>query len=187
MPNSGTKPTKRPLDSCATPRSSELKERSSYVRTVLCLCTTASQLSYSFDCRHGRVAMFAFVGYLVHANGIKWPWPMMLDGTPFPDETNPPLLWDKIPDNAKWQIFGLIFFLELWSEISNDKHKHYMRGGKPGDFPNFDVEELPHPVPFNFFDPFGLSKNKSEEKKARGLVVEINNGRLAMLGIFGYV
>lgn len=139
------------------------------------------------EIKHGRVAMFAFVGYLVHANGIRWPWPMMLDGTPFPEGNNPPELWDQIPDNAKWQIFGLILFLELYSEISTDQHKHYMRGGKPGDFPDFDTVDLPHPVPFNLFDPFGLSKNASAEKKARGLEIEINNGRLAMLGIFGFL
>lgn len=139
------------------------------------------------EIKHGRVAMFAFVGYLVHANGIKWPWAMNMDGTPFPTSNNPPELWDSISDNAKWQIFGLILFLELWSELSTDDHKHYMRGGKPGDFPDFDVVKLPHPVPFNLYDPFKLSKKKTAEKKERGLQIEINNGRLAMLGIFGFL
>jgi hypothetical protein len=139
------------------------------------------------EIKHGRVAMFGFVGYLVHANGIRWPWPMMMDGTPFPAGNNPPEQWDAIPDNSKWQIFGLVLFLELWSEISTEDHKHYMRGGKPGDFPDFDVVDLPHPVPFNLYDPFGLSKKASPEKKARGLEIEINNGRLAMLGLFGFL
>ena len=53
-----------------------------------------------------------------------------------------------------------------------------MRGGKPGYYPTFD--NLPHPTPFNLFDPFKLSKNASPEKKAKGLLAEINNGRLAM-------
>ena len=60
-----------------------------------------------------------------------------------------------------------------------------MRGGKPGYFPTFS--QLPHPVPFNLFDPFGFSKNASPEKKAKGLLAEINNGRLAQLGIFGFL
>lgn len=139
------------------------------------------------EIKHGRVAMFAFVGYIVHANGIKFPWPMQLDGSPFPSETNPPALWDAVSDNAKWQIFGVILFLEAWSEISSDSHKHYMRGGRPGDFPDFDTYKLPHPVPLNFWDPVGLTKNITPEKSARGLKIEINNGRLAMLGIFGFL
>eukprot|EP00540_Astrosyne_radiata_P005530 CAMPEP_0116840392 /NCGR_PEP_ID=MMETSP0418-20121206/10326_1 /TAXON_ID=1158023 /ORGANISM="Astrosyne radiata, Strain 13vi08-1A" /LENGTH=83 /DNA_ID=CAMNT_0004470667 /DNA_START=21 /DNA_END=272 /DNA_ORIENTATION=- len=39
----------------------------------------------------------------------------------------------------------------------------------------------------DLYDPFSLSKSKSEEKKERGLIAEINNGRLAMLGIFGFL
>ena len=33
----------------------------------------------------------------------------------------------------------------------------------------------------------GFSKNASPEKKAKGLLAEINNGRLAMIGIMGFV
>lgn len=143
------------------------------------------------EIKHGRIAMFAFVGYIVHANGIKFPWAMQLDGTPFPSETNPPALWDAIPDTAKWQIFTVIAFLEFWSELSTDQHKHYMAGGKPGDFPDFvsgpDSGGIPHPVPFNLYDPFKLSKNMSEETKARRLRAEINNGRLAQLGIIAFL
>jgi len=141
------------------------------------------------EIKHGRVAMFAFVGYIVHANGIKWPWAMQMDGTPFPTETNPPVLWDKTSDAAKWQIFLVIAFLEFWSELSTPDHKHYMKGGKPGDFPDFKSGEegIPHPVPFNFYDPFKLSKNMSAETKKRRLNAEINNGRLAMLGIISFL
>ena len=37
------------------------------------------------------------------------------------------------------------------------------------------------------FDPFGLSKNASPEKKEKGLIAEINNGRLAQIGIMGFL
>ena len=60
-----------------------------------------------------------------------------------------------------------------------------MRGGKPGYFPTF--AQLPHPVPFSLFDPFGFSKNASPEKKAKGLLAEVNNGRLAQIGIMGFL
>ena len=42
-------------------------------------------------------------------------------------------------------------------------------------------------MPFNLFDPFKLSKNASPEKKAKGLLTEVNNGRLAMIGLFGFL
>lgn len=138
------------------------------------------------EIKHGRVAMFGFVGYLAHANGFKFPWAMQMDGTPFPSETNPPALWDTISDDAKWQILAVIAFLEYWGELSTDKHTHYMAGGKPGVYPDFfsgEGQGLPHPAPFNLYDPFGYSKDRTEEQKARGRLVEINNGRLAMLGL----
>eukprot|EP00815_Leptocylindrus_aporus_P005157 CAMPEP_0116061350 /NCGR_PEP_ID=MMETSP0322-20121206/7030_1 /TAXON_ID=163516 /ORGANISM="Leptocylindrus danicus var. apora, Strain B651" /LENGTH=254 /DNA_ID=CAMNT_0003546287 /DNA_START=55 /DNA_END=819 /DNA_ORIENTATION=+ len=141
------------------------------------------------EIKHGRVAMFAFVGYIAHANGFKFPWAMQMDGSPFPSETNPPALWDTISDDAKWQIFSVIAFLEFWSELSVSGNKHYMRGGKPGDYPDFvsGPEGIPHPVPFSLYDPFKLSKNMSEEKKESRLRAEINNGRLAMIGILGFL
>lgn len=63
-----------------------------------------------------------------------------------------------------------------------------MRGGRPGDYPTFDLfRKNIHSLQYNLFDPFNFSKDASEEKKAKGLVAEINNGRLAMLGIFGFI
>jgi hypothetical protein len=73
---------------------------------------------------------------------------------------------------------------QQWSEANRETH--YMSGGKIGDFPDFDSKYIPGGA-LNFFDPFGWSKSKSAESKATGLVKEINNGRLAMLGIFGFL
>eukprot|EP00967_Tisochrysis_lutea_P053301 scaffold66262_cov29-Tisochrysis_lutea.AAC.3 len=63
------------------------------------------------------------------------------------------------------------------------------QGGKPGYVPPFSAtpDKLPHPIPLDLYDPFKFSKNASEEKKAAGLLKEINNGRLAMLGIMGFL
>lgn len=140
----------------------------------------------SAEIKHGRIAMFAFVGYCAQANGAHWPWKMTMAGDDFPTSLTPPEQWDAIPEAAKWQIVLTIGFLEFWSESIGT---HYMRGGKPGAFPALSGPDspLPHPVPFNLYDPFNLSKNASPEKKAKGLKAEINNGRLAMLGIFAFL
>lgn len=61
-----------------------------------------------------------------------------------------------------------------------------MKGGKIGDFPDFDASIIPGGA-LNLYDPFGFHKNRSEADKQSGLIKEINNGRLAMLGIFGFL
>eukprot|EP00594_Rhizosolenia_setigera_P007563 CAMPEP_0178953572 /NCGR_PEP_ID=MMETSP0789-20121207/8493_1 /TAXON_ID=3005 /ORGANISM="Rhizosolenia setigera, Strain CCMP 1694" /LENGTH=245 /DNA_ID=CAMNT_0020634845 /DNA_START=39 /DNA_END=776 /DNA_ORIENTATION=- len=136
------------------------------------------------EVKHGRVAMFAFVGYIVHANGITWPWAMTMDGTPFPAVSSAPEAWDAIPEAAKLQIVAFVGFLEFWREVASEKH--YMKGGKIGEFPAFDPKFIPGGA-LNLYDPFGWSANRSEEDKAKGRIKEINNGRLAMLGIFGFL
>ena len=157
------------------------------------------------EIKHGRVAMAGFVGYCVHANGIHFPWKIPGDELCVPG-VSPPALWQGIPDEAKWQILLTIGLFEFYSEAAMAKSPgqggHYMRGGKPGLFPAFNLPKgvkgqsgigtledaeggplLPHPVPLNLYDPFGFNKNKSDEWKAKKLQTEINNGRLAMIGL----
>merc|ERR1712118_136521 len=140
------------------------------------------------EIKHGRVAMAAFVGYCVQANGGKWSFPMTLGGADWPTGT-PPEQWDALPEASKWQIILFVGVLEAFDESIPP---HYTNGRKPGQFPSFSEtykagKGIPHPVPFDLYDPFGFSKNASAEKKARGLVTEINNGRLAMLAVFGFL
>jgi len=142
------------------------------------------------EVKHGRVAMAAFVGYCVQSN-VHWPWAMTLDGSAFPDTSlSPPAQWDALPFASKLQIVLFVGFLEFYSELTPGEgtesgQTHYTKGGVIGKFPTFDA--IPHPVPFNLYDPFGFNKNMSEETKERRLRAEINNGRLAMLGIFGFL
>jgi hypothetical protein len=158
------------------------------------------------EIKHGRVAMAGFVGFCVHANGIHFPWKVPGDELCAPG-VSPVALWQNIPDEAKYQIILTIGLFEFYSEVAVSKAPelggHYMRGGKPGFFPPFkapkgtgtngcyaDVEGnplLPHPVPLNLFDPFEFGKKKTDEQKARGLQIEINNGRLAMIGLMGFL
>mmetsp|Transcript_18267 Transcript_18267/g.27164 ORF Transcript_18267/g.27164 Transcript_18267/m.27164 type:complete len:252 (+) Transcript_18267:38-793(+) len=137
------------------------------------------------EVKHGRVAMFAFVGYIVHSNGITWPWPMTLSGEPFPQVSNAPEAWDAIPEAAKWQIMLFVGFLEAWRESQGT---HYMKGGKIGYFPDFDAKYIPGGA-LNLYNPFPRKDIAvmSDEQKEKRLVAEINNGRLAMLGIFGFI
>ena len=62
-----------------------------------------------------------------------------------------------------------------------------MKGGKPGFYPSLKSAGVPHPVPLDLWDPFGFTKGMSAEKKAKSLKAEINNGRLAMIGIMGFM
>lgn len=140
------------------------------------------------EVKHGRVAMAAFVGYCVQSNFI-FPWNMSLDGSSFPStDLTPPEQWDALPFAAKVQIILFVGFLEFYSELSEgggSGQLHYTKGGQPGKYPTFDA--IPHAVPFNLYDPFQLSKNMSAEDKERRLRAELNNGRLAQLGIIGFL
>jgi len=146
------------------------------------------------EIKHGRVAMAAFVGYCVQANGIHFPWGLTTSGITFADISNaggPADQWDALPTASKLQIFGAIFLAELWGESSNalaaSGEKHYCSGGKPGFYPSFKKGGIPHPVPLDLWDPFGFTSKMSPERKEKALLAEINNGRLAQIGIFGLI
>ena len=84
------------------------------------------------EIKHGRIAMFGFVGYIVHANGIHWPTKGPWDN--IPTDISPQEMWDQTPEVAKWQIILTISFLEFWREnayvLKADGEAHYMRGGE---------------------------------------------------------
>ena len=163
------------------------------------------------EIKHGRVAMAAFVGFCVQANGICFPWKLtgfdlgpVLTPPQVTQMSSPAIMfsdisaaggpldqWDALPTLAKLQIFGAIAFLEAIGEstyaFEQDGAKHYMRGGTPGKSPSRKSAGLPHPVPLDLWDPLGLTKKMAPERKEKALLAEINNGRLAMIGIFGLI
>jgi hypothetical protein len=145
------------------------------------------------EIKHGRVAMAAFVGFIVQSNGIFFPW-NLANGVSHADISaagGPAAQWDALPTSAKLQIIGFVGFLELYSEASYVLNlcgeKHYVKGGKPGFFPPLDTVDWPHPVPLNLWDPFGFTKKMTPERKEKALIAEINNGRLAQIGIMGFM
>jgi len=154
------------------------------------------------EIKHGRVAMAAFVGYCIQANGIHFPWNLQAPIGPINSDIatisfgdisaagGPADQWDALPSSAKLQIIGAVGFLEMCGEASTmlemDGQQHYVRGGKPGYYPNLK-DKFPHPVPLTLWDPFGFTKKMTPERKEKALLAEVNNGRLAMIGIFGCI
>ena len=152
------------------------------------------------EIKHGRIAMAGFIGYCVQANGIHFPWAIQndfigkgLDTVTFGDIAaagGPADQWDALSTPAKLQILGVIGFLEMWGEtsasIEMDGEKHYCRGGTPGYYPKLQ-NKFPHPVPLDLWDPFGFTSKMSSERKSAALLAEVNNGRLAMIGLMGLI
>ena len=135
--------------------------------------------------------MAAFVGYCVQAQGQHWPW---LPYRGFEEGLTPPEQWTNMPAAAKWQFLVFIGILEACGETFAPG-EHYMAGGRPGVYPSLATpsDELramgalpPHPI-IDLWDPLGFMQYQSAESKERRLRVEVNNGRLAMLGIFSFL
>merc|ERR1712182_159161 len=138
-------------------------------------------------------------------NGICFPWNIQgpvggtgtiasLPAISFADISaagGPADQWDALPTAAKVQIICVVGFLEMWGEtpiaLEADGEKHYVRGGKPGYYPKLTGGRFPHQVPLNLWDPFGFTKKLTPERKEKALLAEVNNGRLAMIGLFGLI
>lgn len=140
------------------------------------------------EIKHGRIAMFAFVGYCVQSNFV-FPWAQTLEGAPHPSaDLVPEAQWDAVPMGAKWQIFAVISMLELWDECGGGgAMPHYTKGRQPGKYPPFTLFRDNVHFVLDLYDPLGFNKNMSAETKERRLRAELNNGRLAQLAIFAFL
>lgn len=137
------------------------------------------------EMKHGRIAMLGFLGYIVQANHICFPWATEENGFP-PIALSPPDQWDVLDPVAKFQLFFFIGLMEIWSEYAG---VHYMKGGKPGRFPPFvnDDGSRVFGLPIDLWDPLHLTDTMNDQTKRIKLAKEVNNGRLAMLGMFGFL
>merc|ERR1719353_581842 len=129
------------------------------------------------EIKHGRVAMAAFLGYLAQSTDFVSGPHNTLPFRGYEPGLTPPEQWDAIPLKGKLQIFIFIGMLESYGEILP---VHYTKGGLPGYYP--PIKSARPEIAFNLYDPFNWFDE--EKDKVRGRQVEINNGRLAMLGLF---
>ena len=130
------------------------------------------------EIKHGRVAMAAFTGWCVTGLGYHLPGDLA-HGLAFADIPKGGLdAWAAVPAAGKAQMLLGAGLIEFHDELfASRRGTHYMRpGGVPGK--NY--------VP-GLFDPLNLSAKATAAKKEKGLVSELKNGRLAMIGIMGLV
>jgi len=149
------------------------------------------------EIKHGRVAMMGFVGYMVHENGIQWglDWGKWMPPAKAFEGLSAPAVWDKSGFFCKLSIILGAGFMEFCSEsswmLARNGERHYMKGGKPGYMPpltsGVPLNGVVATPPLDYFDPLGTSKWLTEAQKKDKLTVEINNGRLAMIGLMGFI
>ena len=132
--------------------------------------------------------MAAFLGFIAQCTPLVSGEHKFLPYRGYVAGCTPQEQWDNIPLYGKLQIFVLVGMLESYGEGASqpDGYVHYMRGGKPGFYPEIKGKGGPggHFL-FNLWDPFNFTTKRTAEQKERGLKCEILNGRAAMVGIMG--
>lgn len=123
------------------------------------------------ELKHSRVAMLASTGYILQAAGIHFPGYLSSDVT-FESlsngYSNPIDQWSQVPFAGKWQIIAAIGVAEIYAEIQKP---HYMMGGS-----------LPTLI-WPSIDTSNVGEDVMKVKQSR----ELNNGRLAMIAIMGFL
>ena len=139
------------------------------------------------EIKHGRVAMAGFLGFCVQSLPIVAGEHIFAPYRGYVPDVSPQEQWDNIPNIAKLQILVFIGMLESYGEGagSPEGYVHYCKGGLPGYYPPIAGKGLGQ-ISFNLYKPAfnPFFPEQTEAEKARGRQVEINNGRLAMLGLF---
>ena len=140
------------------------------------------------EIKHGRVAMAAFLGFIAQCSPLVSGEHTFAPYRGYVAGVSPQEQWANIPLLGKLQIIIAIGMLESYGEgAANDDYVHYMKGGIPGYYPDIKGQNNGQ-ITLNLYDPFGFGfREKSAEKRARGLKSEILNGRAALFGIFGFL
>merc|ERR1719273_2974970 len=138
------------------------------------------------ELKHSRVAMLACTGWLVNQYQLYFPGELS-SGTTFSSLGKNPLeAWAATPYDGKVQILLAIGLAEFHSELGAPYKKHYTSGGS---FPGNQIAR----TPTGWQDVWGgkvlsipYSDADTEAKFLTQQNAELNNGRLAMIGIMGF-
>ena len=125
--------------------------------------------------------MAAFLGFCVQSLDVVKGAHSTLPYRGFVENVSPQEQWDNIPVIGKLQILVFVGMLESYGEIPGEVPHYTAPGGIPGYYPPL-VGKRPELL-FNLYDPFDFFVDDDAESKERGLNVELNNGRAAMLAI----
>ena len=142
---------------------------------------TASTVDFfrAAEVKHGRIAMMACLGYFHHMAHVQFPGALSnVEGLKFADlgAVKASEAWNMVPASGVGQIFGACAAVEVY-QMTHDATgdfkggTHWFKGGLSPDLG---------------FDPLGFGKASAEDVvtyKER----ELKNGRLAMIGIAGFV
>ncbi|KAH8070022.1 chlorophyll A-B binding protein [Aureococcus anophagefferens] len=138
------------------------------------------------EIKHGRVAMAGFLGFIAGCTPLVSGEHAVLPYRGYVAGVTPQEQWDNIPQAGKLQIFALVGMLESYGEGAGfpEGYVHYAKGGMPGYYPPIGGTAGFGQVTFDLYKPFPIFPEQTDAEKERGRRVEINNGRLAMLGLF---
>ena len=119
------------------------------------------------ELKHGRVSMLAVTGYLTTAAGIRFP-----GAEDIPDGL---ASWQALLDSKDGQnvLYQMLAFLVVAEICNRDAHWLDNKAEFVGDYRNGALD-------------FGWDKF-SPEMKLKKRTIELNNGRAAMMGIWGLV
>ena len=140
------------------------------------------------EIKHGRIAMAGFLGFLVQSLPIVSGEHAILPYRGYVAGCTPQEQWANIPMAGKLQILTLVGMLESYGEGAGfpDQYTHYTKGGQPGYYPPIKGKGGPFKqILLDLYDPLGFGfRDKSPQERQKGLFAEVNNGRLAMVGLF---